>query len=55
MKKQRERLQIEAVLGTSFIGFNCKVKRSSKKPCVGICKPVEGSFCRECEQCEKFD
>lgn len=55
MSSQLKRLQLEAVLGTSLIGFNCRVKRSYKKQCDGICKPAEGSFCTECERCDKFE
>lgn len=33
---------------------NCKIGKKYCKPGT-VCKPIEGSFCTECELCNKFN
>lgn len=47
-----------AINGGRVIGQNCKVGNIYKKQCKPgeVCKPIEGSFCTECEvkNCNRF-
>lgn len=47
---------IHAAFKAAVLSANCRVGKSYPVQCKnkGICKPIEGSFCTECESCAKF-
>lgn len=47
-------LDIEVQDEILVINQGCKVGKRYCKPGT-VCKPIEGSFCTECEDCENFN